>query len=165
MNDVLAGDIPVNAILVVKWLHVLSSTLLFGTGVGSAFYLFFVSRTRDVHAVAVVSRWVVVADWWFTATTIVFQPLSGFWLVHRMGYALTSRWIWWATGLFILAALCWLPVVWLQMRLRDVAKAADDAHTELPPAYWNYFGWWVALGVPAFVFFLAVFYLMVARPA
>ena len=156
---------PVNAVLVVKWLHVLSSTLLFGTGVGSAFYLFFVSRTRDVRAVAMVSRWVVIADWCFTATTIVFQPLSGFWLVHRMGYPSTSRWIWWATGLFLLAAACWLPVVWLQMRLRDVAKAADDARTELPPAYWNYFGWWVALGVPAFVFFLAVFYLMVARPA
>ena len=157
--------IPVNAIIVVKWLHVLSSTLLFGTGVGSAFYLFFVSRTRDVHAVAVVSRFVVIADWCFTATTIVFQPLSGFWLLHRMGYPPAARWVWWATGLFVLAALCWLPVVWLQMRLRDVARAADVAGRELPPAYWNYFGWWVALGVPAFVFFLAVFYLMVARPA
>jgi len=165
MSTLLPADFPINAILVVKWLHILSSTLLFGTGVGTAFYLFFVSRTRDTHAVAVVSRWVVTADWLFTATTIVFQPLSGFWLAHRMGYPLTSGWIPLSTGLFLLAAVCWLPVVWLQMRLRDIAQAADDAGTDLPPAYWNALGWWTALGVPALVFFLAVFYLMVARPS
>jgi uncharacterized membrane protein len=155
----------VNEILVVKWLHVLSSTLLFGTGVGTAFYLFFVSRTRDTHTIAVISQLVVVADWLFTATTIVFQPLSGFWLVHRMGYPVTSPWVLLSTVLFISAALCWFPVVWLQMRLRDLAKTADRNGTDLPPAYWNYFGWWIALGVPALVLFLAVFYLMVARPA
>jgi uncharacterized membrane protein len=154
-----------NEVLVLKWLHVLSSTFLFGTGVGSAFYLFFVSRTRDVHAVAVVSRYVVIADWWFTATTIVFQPLSGFWLAHRMGYPLGARWILCSSGLFLLAALCWLPVVWLQVRMRDIAREADATGAPLPPAYWNLFGWWTALGIPAFVFFLALFWLMVARPA
>lgn len=154
-----------NELLVVKWLHILSSTVLFGTGIGTAFYLFFVSRTRDTHAVAVVSRFVVIADWLFTATTIGFQPLSGFWLAHRMGYPLTSPWILLSTVLFMSAALCWFPVVWLQMKLRDVAKAADEAGTELPPAYWNYFGWWTALGVPALLLFLAIFYLMVARPS
>jgi len=155
----------INEVLVVKWLHILSSTILFGTGIGTAFYLFFVSRTRDTHAVAVVSKLVVAADWLFTATTIVFQPLSGFWLAHRMGYPLASPWILLSLVLFVSAALCWVPVVWLQMKLRDIAKAADAAGTELPPAYWNYFGWWVALGVPALFLFLAVFYLMVARPA
>ena len=154
-----------NEILVLKWLHILSSTMLFGTGIGTAFYLFFVSRTRDTHAVAIVSHHVVIADWLFTATTIVFQPLSGFWLAHRMGYPLTSPWILLSTVLFISAALCWFPVVWLQVRLRDVAKAADKAGTALPPAYWNYFGWWTALGVPALLLFLAIFYLMVARPS
>lgn len=153
-----------NELLILKWLHVLSSTLLFGTGIGTAFYLFFVSRTRDTHAVAVVSHYVVIADWLFTATTIVFQPVSGFWLAHLAGYPLTSRWIVWSTGLFALATLCWIPVVWLQMRLRDIAKAADQAGEPLPPLYWNYLGWWTALGVPALVLFLAVFYLMIARP-
>ena len=154
-----------NEILVMKWLHILSSTMLFGTGIGTAFYLFFVSRTRDTHAVAIVSHFVVIADWLFTATTIVFQPLSGFWLAHRMGYPLTSPWILLSTVLFMSAALCWFPVVWLQMKLRDVAQAADEAGTELPPAYWNYLGWWTALGVPALLLFLAIFYLMVARPS
>lgn len=151
-------------ILLLKWLHVLSATVLFGTGIGTAFYLFFVSLGRDVHAVAVVSRYVVIADWLFTATTIVFQPISGFWLAQLMGYPLTSHWIVWSTGLFILAAACWLPVVWLQVRLRDVARDADAAGTELPREFWNYLGWWTALGVPALLLFLAIFYLMVARP-
>ena len=154
-----------NEVLVLKWLHVLSSTVLFGTGIGTAFYLFFVSRTRDPHATAVVAHYVVIADWLFTATTIVFQPISGFWLAHLMGYPLDSRWIVWSSGLFILAVACWLPVVWMQMRLRDLARAADSAGTELPRAYWDYLGWWTALGVPALGLFLAVFYLMVARPS
>jgi uncharacterized membrane protein len=153
-----------NSIIVVKWLHVLSSTLLFGTGIGTAFYLFFISRTRDPHAAAVVAQYVVIADWLFTATTIVFQPLSGFWLAHRMGYPLGSRWIVWSTGLFILAAACWLPVIWLQVRLRDIARQAAADGTELPRVYWSTLGWWTALGVPALFCFLAVFYLMVARP-
>lgn len=137
-----------NEMLVLKWLHVLSSTLLFGTGIGTAFHLFFVSRTRDTHAVAVVSSYVVLADWLFTATTVVFQPLSGFWLAHPMGYPFTSRWIVWSSGLFLLAVLCWLPVVWLQVRLRDVARAADAANAELPRAYWNYLGWWARWACP-----------------
>lgn len=148
-----------------KWLHIMSSTFLFGTGVGSAFYMLFAGLARDTRVVAFVNRYVVIADWLFTATTIVFQPLSGFWLAHRMGYPLTSPWILLSTVLFMSAALCWFPVVWLQMKLRDVAKAADEAGTELPPAYWNYFGWWTALGVPALLLFLAIFYLMVARPS
>lgn len=152
-------------ILIVKWLHVLSSTLLFGTGIGTAFFLFFVSRTRDARAVATVARYVVIADWCFTATTIVFQPLSGFWLAHLMGYPLASRWILWSSGLFVLAALCWLPVVWLQVRLRDVAARAAAQGDELPRDYWDLLGWWTALGVPALLAFLAIFFLMVARPA
>jgi len=156
--------VPVNEILVLKWLHVLSSTLLFGTGIGTAFYLFFVSRSRDVHAIAVVAGWVVIADWLFTATTIVLQPLTGFWLAHLMGYPLSSRWIVWSSVLLALAAACWFPVIRLQMRLRDIARAADAAGTELPPAYGRVLRAWTALGVPALLMFLAIFYLMVARP-
>ena len=98
-------------LILVKYLHVLSSTLLFGTGIGTAFYLFFVSWTRDAKVVAAVARLVVTADWIFTATTIVFQPLSGFYLAHRMGISWTTPWVFWSTVLFVIAALCWLPVV------------------------------------------------------
>ncbi|HZH42930.1 MAG TPA: DUF2269 domain-containing protein [Lysobacter sp.] len=151
--------------LLVKWVHVLSSTLLFGTGIGSAFYLFFVSLTRDVRAVAVVAQHVVVADWIFTASTVVLQPVSGAYLVERLGYPWGARWLLWSLALYAFAVACWLPVVWLQYRLRDIALAADDAGTPLPPAYWRCFRWWAALGAPAFFAFLAIFWLMVARPA
>lgn len=149
---------------VVKWLHILSSTMLFGTGIGTAFYLFFVSRTRDVHAVAVVARWVVIADWLFTATTMVVQPVSGFYLAHLMGVPLGAKWIVWSTILFVFAAACWLPVVWLQVRLRDIAAAADAAGEPLSPAYWRRFRIWTTLGFPALAAFLVIFYLMVAKP-
>nr|WP_295381003.1 DUF2269 domain-containing protein [Pseudoxanthomonas sp.] len=150
-------------LILVKYLHILSSTLLFGTGIGTAFYLFFISRTRDARLVAAVARLVVIADWIFTATTIVFQPVSGLYLAHRMGVPLGTPWLFWSLVLFVIAAACWLPVVWLQMRLRDIARAAATAGTELPPRYAAHLGAWTALGVPALVSFLVIFYLMVAK--
>ena len=148
----------------VKWLHIMSSTFLFGTGVGSAFYLLLTALTRDVRAIAIVSRQVVLADWLFTTTTAVIQPLTGFWLVHLAGFPLSSIWLSWSIVLYVLAIACWLPVVRLQMRMRDVAREADTAKSALPVAFWRYFWIWVALGMPAFFSFVMVFYLMVAKP-
>lgn len=147
-----------------KWLHVLSSTFLFGTGIGSAFYMLFANLSRDVRAIAVVSRIVVIADWLFTSTTIVVQPLTGYYLIRMAGFPMGSRWITWSIGLYLVAAACWLPVVWLQMQLRDLARAAARDSTSLPPQYWGYFRVWVILGIPAFFAFVAIFYLMVAKP-
>lgn len=151
--------------VVVKWLHVLSSTLLFGTGLGSAYYMFFASRTRDPRVVAAVVRYVVLADWLFTTTTIVFQPLSGFYLAHRAGIPWTVRWIAGSLALYVLAGFCWLPVVWMQIRMRDMARAAVSRSEPLPPLYWTYLRRWMALGVPAFLALVLVFWLMIAKPA
>jgi uncharacterized membrane protein len=150
--------------LAVKWLHILSSTFLFGTGIGSAFYMLFTSISRDVRAIAVVSRYVVLADWIFTSTTVVLQPLTGFYLIHLAGVPLHSRWIMWSLALYLVAGACWLPVVWMQIRMRDMAQAAARDNTELPALYWRYLRIWVALGIPAFVSLVAVFWLMVAKP-
>lgn len=150
--------------VLVKLVHVLSSTFLFGTGVGSAFYLFFITWSRDVTAIAAVTRWVVRADWLFTATTVVIQPLTGLWMLRQAQVGLSTTWVRWSLILFVLAVACWLPVVWLQMRMRDMAAAAAARRTELPQAFWRAFGAWVALGIPALVCFLVIFYLMVARP-
>lgn len=151
--------------LIVKWLHVLSSTFLFGTGLGSAFYMFFTSFTRDVRAVAVVVRYVVIADWLFTTPTVILQPLSGLYLIHLAGFPLTSKWIVWSIALYLLAGACWLPVVWMQIRMRDMAQAAvRTGATELPAQYWRFMRWWIALGVVAFISLVVVFYLMVAKP-
>lgn len=151
--------------LLVKWLHVLSSTLLFGTGLGSAFYMFFTNRTRNIEAIAVVSRRVVIADWVFTAPTAIIQPLTGHYLAKTAGMPF-SGWVLWSTLLFIFAGACWLPVVWIQIKMAAIAaEAAQRNAVELPPSYWRWHRIWTALGIPAFLSFIAIFYLMVVKPA
>ena len=150
--------------LIVKWLHILSSTILFGTGIGSAFYMLFTSLTRDVRATAVVVRFVVVADWLFTTPTIVIQPATGFYLMHLAGFPLSGRWIMWSLVLYAFATACWLPVVWIQIKMRDIAQAAVKNATELPLQYWRFLWYWVFLGFLAFFAFVAIFYLMIAKP-
>ena len=151
--------------LFAKWLHIVFSTLIFGTGIGSAFYLLVASLRRDVHVVAGVARIVVMADWLFTATTAVLQPLTGFWMVHIAGYPLTTPWLFWSIVLYVIAIACWIPVVRIQIRMRDAAVRAAQANLALPPEYWRDFRVWVTLGIPAFLAFMAIFYLMVAKPA
>jgi uncharacterized membrane protein len=151
--------------LTVKWLHILSSTVLFGTGLGSAFYMFFTNRTRDTRAIAVVVRRVVVADWLFTTPTGILQPVTGFYLVHLAGFDWWAPWILGSIALYLLAMFCWLPVVWLQIRMAAMAEAAVAADTPLPDRFWRYHRIWTALGMPAFLGFVAVFYLMVVKPA
>lgn len=150
--------------LIVKWLHILSSTFLFGTGIGSAFYMLFTSISGDVRAIAVVCRHVVLADWMFTATTAVIQPVTGLYLMHLAGIPLHSTWIAWSFGLYAVAGACWLPVVWMQIKMRDMAQRAAHDGTPLPALYWRYFRIWVALGIPAFFALVIVFWLMVAKP-
>ena len=150
--------------VVVKWLHILSSTFLFGTGIGSAWYMLFANVSRDVRAIAVVAKYVVVADWLFTATTAILQPATGFYMIHLAGYPLHSKWIMWSLVLYVIAGACWLPVVWLQIRMRDLALDAARTDGELPALYWRYFRIWVTLGVPAFLAFVLIFWLMVAKP-
>ena len=151
--------------LIVKWLHVLSSTLLFGTGLGSAFYMFFTSRSGDVRAIAVVARRVVWADWLFTTPTAIIQPATGAYLMYLAGMPLSLAWITWSIVLFVIAGACWLPVVWLQIRMAAMAEGAVREGGALPALFWRYHRIWTALGVPAFIAFVAIFYLMVVKPA
>jgi uncharacterized membrane protein len=144
---------------------VLSSTLLFGRGLGSAYYILVTSLTRDARADSVVARQVVLADWLFTSTTIVIQPVTGVLMARMAGWPLSTRWLAWSIGLYFLAGACWLPVVWLQLRMRDMADQAVAAGTPLPPRYWRFLRCWVLLGIPAFVALVVVFYLMVAKPS
>lgn len=150
--------------LVVKWLHILSSTVLFGTGLGSAFYMFFASRSRDPRVIAQVAGLVVIADWVFTTPAIVLQPLTGYWLMALAGFPFSTPWICWSIALYLLAGAAWLPVVWMQIRMRDMARSAASSNTAMPPLYFQYLGRWVALGVVAFTALVVVFYLMVAKP-
>ena len=154
-----------NEYLIIKWLHVLSSTILFGTGIGSAYYMLMASLTRNPRVVHAVVRYVVIADWLFTTTAVIAQPLTGLWLVHLAQLPLTTQWVAWSIGLYFFAGACWLPVVGMQIRMRELAKRAVDEGTPLPARYWTFLRYWIALGIPAFAALIAVFWLMVAKPA
>jgi uncharacterized membrane protein len=149
--------------LVVKWLHVISSTVLFGAGVGSAFHMFASTLRGDVPGIAMAARNVVLADWLLTTPAAIFQPLSGLWLVHLAKMPLSTPWLAASIALYVIAIACWLPVVWIQLRMRDHAVAAMHAGSGLPAAYRRLFAWWTGLGVVAFVAFVAVFWLMVVK--
>lgn len=152
------------AYLWVKWIHVLSSTLLFGTGLGIAFFMWRAHRSGDVALIAGTARTVVVADTCFTAPAVVIQLSTGLWLAHQLGMPLTVYWLKAALVLFFMTGACWLPVVWLQLRLRNLAQAASQSGQALPPAYYRVMRWWFWLGWPAFASVLAIFWLMVAKP-
>lgn len=154
-----------SAYLLVKTLHILSATLLFGTGLGSAYYAWRAWLTQDVKVIAVTFRHLVTADWLFIATSAVFQPLSGLYLAYLAGWPLTQRWLWLSLLLYVLAGLCWLPVVWLQIRVRNMAQASIASHSALPAQAQRDMRWWFALGWPAFIAFVAIFFLMVVKPA
>jgi uncharacterized membrane protein len=150
--------------LTLKWIHILSSVVLVGTGFGSAYYMFFANRTRNVTAQAVVSTLVVRADWWFTTPTVIIQPTTGFAMAYLVGLPLGTPWLATSLALFVFAGACWLPVVWLQIRMAAMAQEATRMGTQVPETYWRYARRWEWLGYPAFVAMLAVFYLMVAKP-
>lgn len=150
--------------LAIKVVHIISSVLLVGTGFGTAFYLFFANRSRSVEAIAVVSRLVVRADWWFTTPAVIIQPLSGAYMLHLAGYPLNAFWIVASAALYALAGICWLPVVWYQIRMHRMAVEAHAQGTALPDLYWRYARRWELLGYPAFIAMVVIFALMVMKP-
>ena len=153
-----------NTYLLLKWIHILSSVALVGVGFGSAFYLYFTNRTRNVAAIAEVSRLVVRADYWFTTPAVIIQPVSGFAMASIAGYPLTQSWLLATYVLFVLAGLSWLPVVWLQIQMAKMAKGSAGNNTALPQTYWRYAIIWERLGMIAFPAMLIVYGLMVFKP-
>lgn len=154
-----------NAYLLVKCLHILSATVLMGTGIGIAWFKWMADRSGDVRAIRMTSERTVIADWIFTTPAVLLQPATGFAMVHLAGFPLASGWIFYTICLYLLAGACWLPVVWLQWRMRDLARGADAAGTPLPRLYWRYARIWFWLGIPAFSGLIVVFWLMVSKPA
>jgi uncharacterized membrane protein len=155
----------VNLYLAVKVVHVLSATILFGTGLGIAFFKWIVDRSNNVTAIRIISEKVVLADWLFTTPAIVIQALSGAYMAAAAGFSPARGWLLYAVLLFLLAGACWVPVVWLQMRMRDLARASDREGTNLSPEFYRYARIWFALGIPAFLSLVIVFWLMVAKPS
>jgi len=150
--------------LALRALHVVGATVLFGTGAGIAFFMLMAHRTADAKLIAHTAGVVVVADFVFTATAVVLQPITGAALALIAGEPMFQGWIAASLALYLFAGVCWLPVVWIQLRLRDLARDAAAAGSDLPAAYHHLWRIWVALGVPAFAAVAAIIWLMTAKP-
>ena len=152
------------AYFALKFLHVLGAAVLLGTGAGIAFFMVMAHRTKDAGTVAGVARTVVVADFLFTATAVVAQPITGVLLAWHLGYPLLEGWIVLSISLYLFTGAFWLPVVWMQLRMRDLARAAARENMLLPAEYHRLWRLWFASGFPAFFAVAAIIWLMVAKP-
>jgi uncharacterized membrane protein len=150
--------------LTLRWLHVIGACVLLGTGAGIAFFMMMAHRTGDAALIAGTARIVVIADLVFTLTAVLAQPLTGWGLAWAVGWDLTEGWIMASLALYFIAGICWLPVVRIQIRLRDLAAEAARRSTPLPPSYHQLYRTWFTLGLPAFAAVLATLWLMLARP-
>ncbi len=151
--------------LVLKVVHILGATVLFGTGAGIAFFMLMAHRTGDARLIAHTASMVVVADVLFTATAVVLQPLTGAALAYLSGRSLLEGWIVASVGLYVVTGAFWLPVVFMQIRMRDLARAAAAAKAPLPPAYHRLWRLWFAFGFPAFAAVIAIVWLMTVKPS
>jgi uncharacterized membrane protein len=149
--------------LLLKWIHIVSSTILFGTGIGSAFFFFMANWRKDIAGMYFAARHVVIADWLFTTPAVIVQLISGIALVRMGGYAFSDFWITGALLLYFFAGICWLPVVWMQIKMRDMAKVALETQQPIPEQYWQLHRWWILLGALAFPAVMVIFYLMVFK--
>lgn len=153
-----------DAYLLVKTLHILSATVLFGTGLGTAFF-FWSSRAADDAAQLFAARITVRADFLFTLPAVVIQPLTGFWLIALAGFDWSDGWLVASYGLYLLAGLCWLPVVWLQIRIKRMLEAKVSGGSFDAERFRRLRRAWFLLGWPAFGGLVVVFFLMVAKPS
>ena len=147
-----------NSFLWIKLIHILSATVLFGTGLGTAFFMLKAYLSRNEQAMKITTSTVVMADWIFTTPAVVIQLATGLWLTSKMNIAFDSAWFMAVISLYLFVGVCWAPVVWIQIRIRDMIAAGsvrDD--------YKNHMRAWVALGIPAFSAVLIIFYLMISK--
>ena len=148
-----------------RWTHVIGAVVLLGTGAGIAFFMVMAMRDRRPVVVAHVASTVVLADLVFTATAVVVQPITGLLLTHAVGWPLDEGWLLAALGLYVLVGACWLPVVAIQVRIRDLARhAAEQGAADLPARVGTLYRIWLALGVPAFAGVLTILWLMLTTP-
>lgn len=152
------------AYLVLKYIHIIGAAVLFGTGAGIAFFMLMAHRTGNAGTIAAVARIVVIADLLFTATAVLIQPITGIALAWHVGYALNDGWIVLSFVLYMVTGLFWVPVVWMQTRMRELARIADTKKQPLPRQYHRLFWTWFVFGFPAFASVAGILWLMIARP-
>lgn len=149
----------------VKTIHILSAAILFGTGLGIAFFQFRSWFSGNVETKYETARTTVVADYVFTATAVIIQPVSGLMLIAMSGHDPYDFWLLLSYALFILIGVCWLPVVWIQLQIRNLLGESVKSGGSVPDRYHHLMRVWCLLGAPAFISIVAIFYLMVDKPS
>jgi uncharacterized membrane protein len=150
---------------VLRWVHVIGATVLLGTGAGIAFFMLMAHRTKNAAIIAHTASVVVIADWIFTASAVVLQPITGALLANAIGYRMNEGWILASLALYIFTGAFWIPVVFMQKKMRDLARKAAAENAPLPAEYFTLYRRWFVFGFPAFFAVLAIIWLMIARPA
>lgn len=157
-------SLHMNIYLIVKTIHIISSTILFGTGIGIAFFMFRAKFTTNLVEKLYATRSTVLADYLFTFPAVITQALSGAWLVNASGYGWMDSWLHITYAIYVLAGLCWLPVVWIQIQLKNILVNCVESNSPLPARYHKLFNIWFILGWPAFIGLVVIFFLMVTKP-
>ena len=148
----------------IRLAHVIGATVLFGTGAGIAFFMVMARKTENPTLIAHVSGTVVIADTVFTATAAIIQPITGYLLARSIGWSLTEGWVFLSLLLYVFVGIFWLPVVWIQIKLRDIARISVASNTPLPPQWFRLYRIWFACGFPAFFAVIGIFWLMLMKP-
>jgi len=147
-----------------KLIHIISSTVLFGTGLGSAFYMYRANKTKDLNTMLFAARNVVLVDWVFITPAVIIQPLTGIGLIHVMQLSWSTPWLVMSLLLYVFVGVCWIPVVYIQVKMKRILAQAIKNGTELPAKYYRHFRTWFILGWPAFLSVIIIFYLMTLKP-
>jgi len=149
--------------LTLKLIHILAAVVVTGTGAGIAFFMFMANRSNNSQAIYVTTQHVILGDWVFTTPAVITQIITGVYLMNMQGYSFSAPWFYWVMGLFTFIGVCWLPVLRIQYKLRELAKTSLDSN-QVTPEFKSLMKTWTLLGIPAFTAILAIFWLMVFKP-
>ena len=148
----------------IKYLHVLGAILILGTGTGIAFFMLMAHRSGDAAFIARTAAVAVIADMLFTASAVALQPITGAILMVLSSTAIAERWLLTSLGLYAVAGLFWIPVIFMQIEMRDLARAAEARDRPLPQRYFVLYRRWFMFGIPGFGSVLLILWLMIAKP-
>lgn len=147
-----------------KYLHVLGAIVILGTGIGIAFFMLMAHRTGDAAFIARTATTVVIADMLFTASAVILQPITGLALMTLSSTSLAEQWLVTSLALYVVAGMFWIPVIFMQIEMRDLARRAATDASPLPPRYFTLFRRWFLFGIPGFGSVMAILWLMIAKP-